>query len=535
MPEFETDPDWLLDATTDVLPVIAAQVAAGEPYALATIIAADGGPRPVGSQMVITSDRYWGFVSGGCVEADVAQHARHVLATGKPRRIVYGHGSPFFDIRLPCGGRIELLVEPLAPDDPAMLTLLSGARERRPMRYLSDGSTRRVQAADRPVAGDWPLRRLHEPGQRLVVIGSDPFALAMAAGGLHQGWEVTLVRPNGPRMAPPLPVRYLTDAPHIAIASLRPDAWTAIAVVTHDADLDQDALLAALGSSAGYIGVLGSRRRLEGRRMRLLEAGLTPTDLMRLRAPIGLPIAARTPQEIAVAVVAEIIDRRPWAGSGQSGPARADDRGCRSGARTGYHALLLAAGAGSRFGGRKLLADWCGEPLIRTSARLALSAPVETCFVVTGSDADLVGTALAGLEGPLQIVHAPDWAQGLSASLRCGLAASPVSSRGVVVFLGDMPLVPPGSAATLIDALESGAAGAEFLRDGAPAHPVAYSRTLFDDLRGLRGDMGGRHILARRSDVARFEIDDPGASFDIDCPKDLQAGAEAFLRGQAIS
>ena len=154
---------------------------------------------------------------------------------------------------------------------------------------------------------------------------------------------------------------------------------------------------------------------------------------------------------------------------------------------------------------------------------------------MTGSDADLVGTALNGLEGPIQIVHAPDWSHGLSASLRCGLEALPASSRGVVVFLGDMPLVPPGSAATLIEALENGAAGAEFLWDGAPAHPVAYSLTLFDDLRALRGDMGGRRILALRSDVARFETDDPGALFDIDLPKDMYAGAEVSLQWQATS
>ncbi|TNC71347.1 XdhC family protein [Rubellimicrobium roseum] len=303
--------DWPQDDADDVLPIVASLVGGGTPFALATIFAADGGPRPVGSQMAVTADRAWGFVSGGCVEADVARHARETLATGVPRRIAYGRGSPFFDIRLPCGGRIDLLVEPLRPDDPAALALAEAARDRRTLRYLSRGDRRRVQPPEAPVAGDWTVDRLHEPGQRLVVVGGDPFALAIASAGLHQGWEVALVRPGGPPGPPPLPLDYRTDPPGPALRDLAPDAWTAIAIATHDADLDQAALLAALRSEAGYVGVLGSRRRLELRRARLLDAGLGPADLARLRAPIGLPILARSPREIAVAVIAEIIERRP--------------------------------------------------------------------------------------------------------------------------------------------------------------------------------------------------------------------------------
>ena len=312
MSDVETQLDWHLDAVDDVLPVVAALVAADTPFALASITAADGGPRPAGSQMAVTADRYWGFLSGGCVEADVARQAREALLVGRSRCIAYGHGSPFFDIRLPCGGRIDLLIEPCRPEEPAILDLLEAARERRALRYLSDGTSRRAQAAEAPVEGHWLVNRLQEPMQRLVVVGSDPFALAIAAEGLHQGWEVTLVRPNGPMSPPPFAVKYLTEAPELAIVRLAPDPWTAIAIATHDADLDQDALLASLRSAAGYVGVLGSRRRLDARRARLLGSGVPEADLTRLRAPIGLPILARNPREIAVAVVAEIIERRPW-------------------------------------------------------------------------------------------------------------------------------------------------------------------------------------------------------------------------------
>ncbi|TNC71346.1 nucleotidyltransferase family protein [Rubellimicrobium roseum] len=191
---------------------------------------------------------------------------------------------------------------------------------------------------------------------------------------------------------------------------------------------------------------------------------------------------------------------------------------------TGFHALLLAAGAGSRFGGRKLLAPWDGEPLVRASARRALAAPVDGVIAVTGCDAPEVEAALADLtDARLRIARAPDWAQGLSASLRRGLLALPPDCRGVVVFLGDMPRVPVGAAARLLDALSAGAPAAEILCDGRPAHPVAYAAALFPELLTLRGDTGGRRLLRDRPGVARIATKDPGAVFDVDRAEDLAA------------
>lgn len=189
---------------------------------------------------------------------------------------------------------------------------------------------------------------------------------------------------------------------------------------------------------------------------------------------------------------------------------------------TGFHALLLAAGAGSRFGGRKLLAPWRGEPLIRAAARRALAAPVESVVAVSGSDAVEVEAALQALRNPrLEIARAPEWASGISASLRRGLLALPPASRGAVVFLGDMPLVPLDAAAHLIGALAKGALAAELVHDGQPANPVAYAATLFPDLLALQGDSGGRRLLRGLPGVARIETEDPGAVFDIDRAEDL--------------
>lgn len=203
---------------------------------------------------------------------------------------------------------------------------------------------------------------------------------------------------------------------------------------------------------------------------------------------------------------------------------------------TNFHALLLAAGAGSRFGGRKLLAPWRGEPLVCAAARIALASPVDRCFAVTGSEGDLVEAALDPVgNGRLTILRCPDWSDGLSASLRCGLEALPATSRGVVIFLADMPLIPAQAAAPLLEALAKGAPAAEYRLGDQPAHPVAFARNLYPELSLLRGDQGGRALLADRAGVVRLTTSDPGAVFDIDQRSDLDALARRNDRHAAES
>jgi len=290
----------------DMRPRLFAAADRGEPIVLVTIVAADGGgPRGVGAQMAITATEAAGFLSGGCIEADVILHARAALADGQSREIVYGRGSPYADTKLPCGGRLELLVERLEPTDRAIHDLRLAEAQRQRVVYVTDGRRRSVGPAGEGVKGrDYP------PSQRLIVIGSDPFALAIAGQGLNAGWRVDLVRPKGPDAPPPLPVGYHRGTIAEAFSHLEPDPWTAIAIATHDADLDHDALIRALESPAGYVGVLGARRRLPNRMRRLEAAGLSAEALSRLKAPIGLAIGARTPVEVAVAVIGEIIAAR---------------------------------------------------------------------------------------------------------------------------------------------------------------------------------------------------------------------------------
>lgn len=305
--------DWLLSGLEDdMAPRMLASAARGEPFALATVVAAEGGgPRGVGAQMVVTASNSWGFLSGGCVEADVCGHGREIIADGRSRRLVYGHGSPFLDIQLTCGGRLELLVERIAPDDPVLAALADGAAARRPVRYRSDGDRR---TADADLATAPTVDRTYPPTQRLIVVGADPFALGTAALGAQLGWETTLVRPRGPAEPPPLPVAYRTEPAGDVIRDMRPDRWTAVACCTHDLNLDHDALTAALLAETGYVGVLGARRLLPERLARLKAAGVTDDRLAVLRAPIGLNIGGRAPWEVALSIVAEIVAERRHAG-----------------------------------------------------------------------------------------------------------------------------------------------------------------------------------------------------------------------------
>jgi xanthine dehydrogenase accessory factor len=314
-------PPWpLFGLEDDVRPALRAAMAADQACALVTLYALDGGgPRPLGAQMLLTETSASGFLSGGCVEADVALHAAETLADGWPRRLVYGEGSPWPDIRLLCGARMDLLVERVSADDPAALELLHLSDERRPAVWRSDGARRSVEALDGLGAGSgclvdhqpFAIERRYEPVQRLVVVGGDPTALATAQLGAQAGFETTLVRPKGPADPPALTgFAYSRAEPADAFRAIGLDPWTGVAVATHDWDVDQAALIAALPSEASYVGVLGARRRLPERLARLRAAGISEASLARLKGPIGLDLGGKAPWEVAVAVIGEIIAER---------------------------------------------------------------------------------------------------------------------------------------------------------------------------------------------------------------------------------
>lgn len=319
------DADWpLFGLVDDVRPALAAILEGARPGALATLVAVDGpSPRPVGAQMAIAPDgKAAGGVSGGCVEGSVAIIGREVASQGAPRLVVFGAGSPYLDIKLVCGSRIEVFIERAAPEDETLRAVVEAREARRSMvRTVTRAGCAAVEPPDRRrgalagVEGDVVWRR-YDPPTRLMIFGGDPVALATAQLGLAAGMETILVRRLGPQSAPVnIADDYLAMAPDDALAETPPDAWTAIVTTTHDLDEDHECLERALPSPAFYVGALGSRRRLADRIAKLERAGLPWDAIRRLRAPVGMDIGAATPMEIALSILAEIVCAQRRAGA----------------------------------------------------------------------------------------------------------------------------------------------------------------------------------------------------------------------------
>lgn len=192
------------------------------------------------------------------------------------------------------------------------------------------------------------------------------------------------------------------------------------------------------------------------------------------------------------------------------------------------HAVVLAAGAGTRFGGGKLRADYRGRPLLAWALDAAFAAPTAGVTLVTGADACETGAVAreAAAGRPLAVVRCADWAAGLSASLAVGLARVPAEAAGALVFLGDMPRIPEGLAARLVEAFAAeGVEAAAPVCGGRRGHPALLGRALFAAAATLNGDRGAGALLAGLGPrLARVETDDPGVLFDVDTPAALALG-----------
>lgn len=198
-------------------------------------------------------------------------------------------------------------------------------------------------------------------------------------------------------------------------------------------------------------------------------------------------------------------------------------------------ALVLAAGAGARFGGGKLLTPWNGGVLLDGALAAAFAAPVRRVTVVWGADPRVAAAAAAFAEAAGQAtrlgrVHAAAHAQGLSQSLKAGVERLAADCAGVFVYLGDMPRVPPMVTAPMVQALAAGAPAVATTFGGRRGHPVLFSRALFPALLGLAGDRGAGEILASLGPaLVEIAAPDDGALFDVDRPEDLDASSSSGL------
>ncbi|MFF1308551.1 XdhC family protein [Streptomyces sp. NPDC058307] len=331
---------------------------AARPFALATVVDVTGStPLPIGTSVAVDEDgNAVGSISGGCVEGAVYELCRQVLRDGgAPQRAWFGYSDDdAFAVGLTCGGELDVLVQRIDPirhphltfafaevadgrpvgvaqvvDGPedvvgAMLSIVddrvhgnagSGPSSRavadQAHALLRSGRTARVAIGGQ--ADDCPqsltvLVHVHAARPRLLIFGAVDFAASLSQVGHFLGYRVTVCDAR-PVFATAVPYadEVVVDWPHRYLEHTEVDDRTAMCVLTHDAKFDIPLLRLALDLPVGYVGAMGSRRTHQERLRLLTEAGLTQDRLMRLRSPIGLDLGARTPEETAVSITAEII------------------------------------------------------------------------------------------------------------------------------------------------------------------------------------------------------------------------------------
>jgi len=299
---------------------------------LATVVRTWGSsPRPVGSIMALREDgTVVGSVSGGCIEDDLiyqytqayaASHTEGAAVQGKaipsgpPAFIKYGvSADEAHRFGLPCGGTLELLLEfdPSAADLATLVSALEAGQLMQRQVSLKDGSvSQSLSAAPSELSVTaTELVNTFGPEYRMLLIGAGQLTEYLATMALFSGFAVTVCDPREEyRSAWSVAgAVVLSDMPDDVVNAFKPDRRSCVIALTHDPKLDDLALLEALNTDAFYIGAIGSRRNNEARHQRMAEHfGLSELTLARLRGPIGIYIGSKTPSEIAVSVMAEVL------------------------------------------------------------------------------------------------------------------------------------------------------------------------------------------------------------------------------------
>jgi xanthine dehydrogenase accessory factor len=306
----------------DVLETLERWTAEGRRFATATVVKTErSAPRAPGAVLAVSEQgEVAGSVTGGCVEPAVYDEAQAVLAGGPPRLVSYGIADEeAFEVGLPCGGTVHIFVTMAEPELVGQLARAVG--EEKPVALAMEVSGPEIGAQRlvdlnghfEPGIEDDTFYLPFAPRPEMYVFGAVDHAAAVARIGKFLGYRVTVCDararfatrerfPDVDEIVVEWPDEFLRGAPV--------DERTAICVLTHDHKFDVPLLKVALETPAGYIGAMGARKTTETRNERLLAEGVTEEQLARIHAPIGFRIGARTPEEVAVAVAAEIVATR---------------------------------------------------------------------------------------------------------------------------------------------------------------------------------------------------------------------------------
>lgn len=319
------------DFDENVVPTLLGWRRADGAGALVTLVRKSAsGPRPLGSQLAVAADgRVIGLISGGCVEGGIAEEALAAMREGRDRMARFGEGSRYVDLRMPCGGSIDVHVNATVTTE-TLTRVVEALAARRPIVLVTDVAAGRtwVEAAgpgdDEAFAvaelawdGETRFRRLHRPPPRLVLAGRGPILPLTARMAALNGYHVAVLTDDDhaagqARAACAEPPRGTGPAD---VAAVLLDAATAVVTLFHDHDVELPVLRRALRAPVFHIGALGSKATHAARLARLADEGFDEPVLARIEGPAGVPIHAANPAEIATSVVAGVIrayrGRRP--------------------------------------------------------------------------------------------------------------------------------------------------------------------------------------------------------------------------------
>jgi xanthine/CO dehydrogenase XdhC/CoxF family maturation factor/CTP:molybdopterin cytidylyltransferase MocA len=591
-------------------------VTQGKRAALATVVKVTGSAyRRAGARMMITADgQTVGSISGGCLERDVLNQARRVLQWNEPTVVTYDSMSDddiVWGFGLGCNGIVDVLIEPLSHNgERGQIAFLTECLHHRQVGVLAtvfavEGQmkakvgNRLMLSEQRPAIhdiGDYDLAeailgdsqgalesgmskvRTYEmaagraevfieviqPPVPLVIFGAGHDAVPLVRLAKELGWHVTLVdhRPGyATRMRFPSADVLIVCRPEEVLQRVEIERRTVAAIMTHNYLHDLELLRTLLPTPLRYIGILGPKPRTRRLLDDIQENGLALREesIGRLYGPIGLDIGADAPEEIALAVVAEITavltGRLGGLSRNREGPLHQPSEAadlvtvsakihgevyCGTNAGTAEEdagvweeqrapsiaIIILAAGASTRMGRPKQLLTYDGRTFLRNAAEMAVASVCRPIIVILGANADRLHSEIGGL--PVQPVVNERWAEGLGSSIRAGVEALERCDReeaaeAVVLMLCDQPFVTAAVIDELVTAYRS--SGKRLIASeygGTMGVPALFGREYFAELAALSGAAGAKQIIAvHASEVVRVPF--PNGATDIDTPEDYVA------------